>query len=70
MRLQGWLLDNVVVPAARSYGLEEEYAYLRPSIKKFPVGREQERMALQAGFSRAVHYPVGFGLMGCLVATK
>ncbi len=118
------------MPVARQLGLESEYAYLRPSIKRFPqgecvthththtrahthmhadtqlgrkeqqcasvwcsrnvrdydvcvcvcvcvcvwcsryVGAEQERLALQAGFSRAKHYPVGFGFMGILVATK
>lgn len=34
------------------------------------AGKEQERLALEAGFARATHYPVGFGLMGMLVATK
>eukprot|EP00879_Flechtneria_rotunda_P025012 GHRR01026541.1.p3 GENE.GHRR01026541.1~~GHRR01026541.1.p3 ORF type:complete len:112 (+),score=49.16 GHRR01026541.1:649-984(+) len=67
---QGVLLENVVVPAARSYGLEAEYQYLRPSIKRFPAGREQEKLALAAGFSKAVHYEIGFGMMGVLVATK
>lgn len=38
LRLQGWALENVVVPVARSYGMEEEYQYLRPSIKRFPTG--------------------------------
>ena len=36
--LQGFALDNFVVPAARTYGLEEEYRYLRPSIQAFPTG--------------------------------
>lgn len=67
---QSWLLENLVVPAARRYGLEEEYQYLRPSIKNFPTGTEQEDMALQAGFAHAKHYEVGFGFMGVLVATK
>lgn len=39
--VQGWALDNVVVPAAKSYGLEEEYRYLRPSIRAFPDGEAQ-----------------------------
>ena len=67
--LQAWALDNVVVPMARSYGLEEEYRYLRPSIKRFPKGREQVQMAKAAGFAKAVHYEIGFGLMGVLVAS-
>ena len=68
--LQAWALQNVVVPMARLYDLEEEYQYLRPSIKRFPKGREQVQMAMSAGFSKAVHYEIGFGLMGVLVATS
>lgn len=68
--LQGLLLEQVVVPAAASYGLGDEYRYLRPSIKRFPNGREQEALARQVGFRSAVHYEIGFGMMGCLVATK
>ena len=63
-------LENVVVPAATSFGLAEEYRYLRPSIKRFPTGKEQEELARQAGFQKAVHFEVAFGLMGTLVATK
>ena len=67
---QDWLLENVVVPAAESKGVGDEYRYLRPSIKNFPQGREQERLALEAGFWKAKHYEIGFGLMGVLVAAK
>ncbi|KAI8464320.1 MAG: ubiE/COQ5 methyltransferase family-domain-containing protein [Monoraphidium minutum] len=67
---QAFFLERLVVPAAASYGLAAEYEYLRPSIKRFPTGRQQEAMAAAAGFSSARHYDVGFGLMGCLVATK
>lgn len=59
-----------MVPAAAAYGLSAEYEYLRPSIKRFPTGVEQEAMALAAGFGSAKHHDVSFGLMGCLVATK
>ena len=44
--------------------------YLRPSIQRFPSGPRQEALARQAGFATAVHYPIGFGMMGCLVASK
>lgn len=67
---QGLALDNIVVPAASSFGLADEYKYLRPSIKRFPTGREQEQLARQAGFQKTVHFEIAFGLMGCLVATK
>jgi demethylmenaquinone methyltransferase/2-methoxy-6-polyprenyl-1,4-benzoquinol methylase len=63
-------LEAVVVPAASSYGLGDEYAYLRPSIKRFPTGPQLEALARSAGFSSASHYELGFGLMGCLVATR
>lgn len=68
--LQGLLLEQVVVPAAAAYGLGDEYRYLRPSIKRFPTGREQEQLAKEAGFSKAAHYEVGFGFMGVLVAQR
>jgi demethylmenaquinone methyltransferase/2-methoxy-6-polyprenyl-1,4-benzoquinol methylase len=64
------MLEHIVVPAARQRGLAEEYEYLRPSIREFPHGPEQERLALEVGFQSAVHYEISFGLMGCLVATK
>ena len=67
---QGWALQNIVVPAARVYGLEDEYAYLRPSIKMFPTGPEQEAMAIAAGFTDARHTELAFGLMGLLVCQK
>lgn len=67
---QGFSLDNIVVPAARMYNLAEEYEYLRPSIKRFATGKQQEQLARQAGFTKATHYEVGFGLMGTLVASK
>ncbi len=48
--MQGWCLDNVVVPVARWRGVGPEYEYLRPSIQQFPTGPEQEELALAAGF--------------------
>lgn len=37
-KFQEFSLENIVVPAARLYGLAEEYEYLRPSIKRFATG--------------------------------
>jgi demethylphylloquinol methyltransferase len=68
--VQNFFLETLVVPAARRRGLEDEYAYLRPSIKAFPQGRQQERLARAAGFAAARHEEVEFGLMGCLVVQK
>jgi demethylmenaquinone methyltransferase/2-methoxy-6-polyprenyl-1,4-benzoquinol methylase len=67
---QSWYLDQVVVPLARRLGLSDEYAYIAPSLARFPVGTAQVQMALEAGFQEAVHYPTAGGLMGVLVATK
>ncbi|KAK9820811.1 hypothetical protein WJX74_007673 [Apatococcus lobatus] len=67
---QEFALANAVVPLARAFDVAEDYEYLRPSIKRFPTGYQQEQLAYQAGFAMAVHYSIGFGLMGCLVATK
>ncbi|KAL3146980.1 hypothetical protein ABBQ38_014948 [Trebouxia sp. C0009 RCD-2024] len=69
-QFQEFSLQNIVVPAARLYGLAEEYEYLRPSIKRFATGKQQEELARMAGFAKATHYEIGFGLMGTLVASK
>ena len=67
---QQWYLDAFVVPMAESTGLKEEYAYISPSLDRFPTGVEQVELAQQAGFTEAIHYPIAGGLMGVLVATK
>lgn len=69
-QFQSVMLSRVVVPVASMMGLGEEYEYLRPSIERFPTGREQERLAKEAGFTSARHYELAGGLMGCLVAEK
>ena len=67
---QQWYLDNLVVPAASQMGLTEEYAYINPSLERFPNGREQIDIARTVGFANAVHYPIANGMMGVLVVTK
>lgn len=69
-RFQQWYLDTVVVPAADRCGLTEEYAYIGPSLDRFPLGPAQVELASEAGFSHAVHYPIAGGMMGVLVATR
>ena len=67
---QQWYLDSLVVPIAREMGYQDEYAYITPSLERFPPGRQQEVLALRAGFARAIHYSIASGMMGVLVATK
>lgn len=67
---QQWYLDNLVVPIANHLGLTEEYAYISPSLDRFPTGQEQVKLALEAGFANATHYPIASGMMGILVLTK
>jgi demethylmenaquinone methyltransferase/2-methoxy-6-polyprenyl-1,4-benzoquinol methylase len=67
---QALALSALVVPAARAAGLGPEYEYLRPSIKAWWTGGEQEAAARGAGFAAATHHEIGLGLMGCLVAVK
>lgn len=67
---QQWYLANIVVPTASDMGLEKEYAYINPSIDRFPTGSEQIKLSYAAGFQRAVHYPLMGGMMGILVLTK
>ena len=69
-QFQQWYLDHQVVPTAQRYDLTSEYAYIGPSVERFPIGPEQVNLARQEGFSHAVHYPLLGGLMGVLVATR
>ena len=69
-QFQQWYLNTVVVPAAERCGLTEEYAYIGPSVERFPIGDEQVALATAAGFSKAVHYPLTAGMMGVLVVQK
>jgi demethylmenaquinone methyltransferase/2-methoxy-6-polyprenyl-1,4-benzoquinol methylase len=68
--IQQWYLHNLVVPLATNLGLKEEYAYISPSLDRFPIGREQVELALQVGFASATHYPIANGMMGVLVVSK
>jgi demethylmenaquinone methyltransferase/2-methoxy-6-polyprenyl-1,4-benzoquinol methylase len=67
---QQWYLQTVVVRVAQHFNLTEDYAYISPSLDRFPVGYEQVQLAKQAGFDDAVHYAIAHGLMGVLVARK
>jgi ubiquinone/menaquinone biosynthesis methyltransferase len=67
---QQWYLQNIVVPTARHFKMTEEYAYIAPSLERFPTGTEQVELASQAGFNSAIHYPLAGGTMGVLVLTK
>ncbi len=69
-QFQRWYLDALVVPTAQGMGLTDEYAYIGPSVDRFPTGPEQVALAHQVGFERAVHYPIAAGLMGVLVVSR
>jgi demethylmenaquinone methyltransferase/2-methoxy-6-polyprenyl-1,4-benzoquinol methylase len=65
--LQRQALRRLVVPIASRMGLEQQYAYLEPSIAAFPRGPELEKIALEVGFIEARHRPLAAGLMGMLL---
>lgn len=68
MQFQKWYLATIVVPTAQRLGMSEEYAYIGPSVDRFPPGAEQVSLAKSAGFDEATHYPIAGGMMGVLVA--
>ena len=68
--VQQWYLDNLVVPIATNLGLKDEYAYISPSLDRFPTGKEQIELAIEAGFMNATHYPIANGMMGVLVVIR
>lgn len=55
---QQWYLDAIAVPIASHYGYSKEYAYLAPSLDRFPTGQEQRNLVLEVGFSAVTHYPI------------
>jgi demethylphylloquinol methyltransferase len=67
---QQWYLHNLVVPTATQMGLKDEYAYISPSLDRFPSGRQQITQALAIGYEFATHYPIANGMMGVLVVKK
>lgn len=67
---QSWYLQAIVVPTAQNLGLKDEYAYIAPSLDRFPTGEQQVKLARQAGFAQAIHYPIANDMMGVLVLTK
>ncbi|MDR9404384.1 MAG: class I SAM-dependent methyltransferase, partial [Halothece sp. Uz-M2-17] len=69
-QFQEWYLQTWVVPAAARLGLKEDYAYISPSLDRFPQGKEQKELARSAGFTKVKHYAIALELMGVLVITK
>ncbi|MDX1976413.1 MAG: bifunctional demethylmenaquinone methyltransferase/2-methoxy-6-polyprenyl-1,4-benzoquinol methylase UbiE [Pseudanabaenaceae cyanobacterium bins.68] len=63
---QAWYLANLVVPLADQLGLKSDYAYIFPSLEKFPNGKGQEQLAIAAGFAQAEHFQLAGGMMGIL----
>jgi demethylmenaquinone methyltransferase/2-methoxy-6-polyprenyl-1,4-benzoquinol methylase len=63
---QRFYLRRLVVPAASSIGLSDQYAYLESSLRRFPGAMEQESLARAAGFRQVRHRPLAAGLMGLL----
>ena len=67
---QRFYLRRLVVPVASAAGLKKEYAYLEESLKGFPDGMAQERLALEAGFAEARHHTLVAGQMGMLLLQR
>ncbi|MBC8122937.1 MAG: bifunctional demethylmenaquinone methyltransferase/2-methoxy-6-polyprenyl-1,4-benzoquinol methylase UbiE [Gemmatimonadaceae bacterium] len=65
---QQWYLNQRVTSLGRAEGLEDEYAYIAPSLERFPTGAAQVQMARQAGFSQVRHTPLVGETVGVLVA--
>ena len=65
---QRWFLQQQVIPAAERLGIRDDYAYILPSLDRFPQGSGQVALAQAAGFHSVRHYPILGGMMGVLVA--
>ncbi|KGG12966.1 MULTISPECIES: bifunctional demethylmenaquinone methyltransferase/2-methoxy-6-polyprenyl-1,4-benzoquinol methylase UbiE [Prochlorococcus] len=64
---QRFYLRKFVVPIASILGLHEQYSYLEESLKNFPNGSEQEKIALNLGFQKASYRVIAGGQMGILL---
>jgi len=69
-QFQQWYLKTLVVPTADQFGLKDDYAYISPSLDRFPQGQDQVRLAQTLGFTNVKHYAIALELMGVLVITK
>ncbi|QEY33575.1 ubiquinone/menaquinone biosynthesis methyltransferase [Synechococcus sp. RSCCF101] len=59
--LQRQMLRRVVVPLSGWAGLSDHYAYLEPSIARFPSPHDLERLAVDSGFRHVRHRPLAGG---------
>jgi demethylphylloquinol methyltransferase len=66
-RFQQWYLNSVVPQLGRWLKLEAEYAYIAPSLERFPKAAEQVAIAQAQGFKRAIHRTVEQGAIGFLI---
>jgi|TARA_B100001996_G_scaffold149266_1_gene113587 demethylmenaquinone methyltransferase/2-methoxy-6-polyprenyl-1,4-benzoquinol methylase len=66
---QKFYLRRVVVPIASLMGLRNEYAYLEESLKSFPKGDIQKKIAMKIGFKEARYQLLLGGQMGILLLT-
>ncbi len=66
---QKFYLRKLVVPIAAKFGLRDEYAYLEQSLRVFPNGSTQKRLASEAGFELVSYRQLACGQMGALLLT-
>lgn len=69
-RFQQLYLGTVVVPMATALGLQQEYAYIQPSLDQFLSQDQQRELARALGFTSICFYELAGGLMGVLVIQK
>lgn len=67
---QQWYIDNIVVNIAQFFDSTAQYAYINPSLDRFPSGDQQIKIAQEIGFRESKYYPLYGGIMGVLVLTK
>ena len=60
-------LQNIVVPIASSFGLEQHYLYIEKSLESYPNGKALEILAIEAGFRYANYQTLSARQMGFLL---
>jgi demethylmenaquinone methyltransferase/2-methoxy-6-polyprenyl-1,4-benzoquinol methylase len=67
---QSWYLREIVPRLGAAFGLRDQFAYLAPSLERFPTPAQQADYAQQAGFTGIQHRYVEQGALHFLILDK
>ncbi len=66
-KFQKFYLRKIVVPISAKIGFGSHFSYLEESLKIFPDGEAQKKLAIKSGFSETSYKTIAMGQMGILL---